>query len=75
MNNIKHYRKAAGITQAQIAERFGITSMAVSYWENPSPSNERVPDLAQSREIVAMINAAGVECTLDDVFPPKTVAA
>jgi transcriptional regulator with XRE-family HTH domain len=31
---LKECRKAKGITQKQVADYFGITKMAVSYWES-----------------------------------------
>lgn len=32
--NIRKYRKEAGLTQEQLAERFGVSFQAVSRWEN-----------------------------------------
>ena len=32
--HIAHYRKKAGLTQEQLAEKMGITAQAVSKWEN-----------------------------------------
>ncbi len=34
MNNLKAARKAAGLTQAEVAAQIGITQNAYSYWEN-----------------------------------------
>ena len=34
MNRLKDARKAVGMTQAEVAERIGITQNAYSYWEN-----------------------------------------
>lgn len=67
MNKIKQYRELAKLTQAQIAARLGVVPMAVSKYENGHTD----PDLHQSREIVAMFNECSIDCTLDDVFPPK----
>ena len=34
MNNLKSARKAAGMTQAEVAKIVGITQNGYSYWEN-----------------------------------------
>ena len=34
MNNLKTARKAAGLTQAEVAAQIGISQNAYSYWEN-----------------------------------------
>ena len=34
MNNLKTARKAAGLTQTEVAANIGITQNAYSYWEN-----------------------------------------
>ena len=44
---IRKYRKQAGLTQAQLADRLGITFQSVSSWEN----DEYLPDLTRLTEI------------------------
>lgn len=41
-NVIRKYRKSLGMTQEEVAERLGVTSPAVSKWEN----NTTVPDIS-----------------------------
>ena len=46
--NIRKYRKEAGLTQEQLAERFGVSFQAVSRWENGTtyPDIELLPAIA-----------------------------
>lgn len=45
---IKEKRKAAGLTQAQVAEYFGIRPPSVSEWESKNgPSKDKLPALAR----------------------------
>lgn len=45
---IKEKRKAAGLTQAQVADYFGIRPPSVSEWESKNgPSKEKLPALAR----------------------------
>ena len=48
--NIRKYRKEAGLTQEQLAERFGVSFQAVSRWENGTtyPDIELLPAIAES---------------------------
>ncbi len=47
--NIRKYRKEAGLTQEQLAERFGVSFQAVSRWENGTtyPDIELLPAIAE----------------------------
>lgn len=39
MVNLKAYRKRAGMTQQELAERVGVTPSAISHWETGSVTN------------------------------------
>ena len=67
MNRIAVVRERAGIKQRALIEVLGWTQTRVSNYE----AGRRVPGLAESRAIVRGLNALGVECSLDDVFPPE----
>ena len=46
--NIKHYRKISGYTQAEISQKLFVTQQAYSRWENGEvvPGGDRIEDLA-----------------------------
>lgn len=48
-DNIRKYRKEAGLTQEQLAERFSVSFQAVSRWENGTtyPDIELLPSIAE----------------------------
>lgn len=71
MNHIKRYRTEAGINQESLAEKIGMTQGGLSHFENGA----RKADLVMARKIVAALNEAGVQCSLDDVFPPEQSVA
>lgn len=56
--NLKSLRKAANLTQDQVARRLGITSQAISRWEN----NHTEPDMAACADLCLILG-----CTLDDL--------
>lgn len=81
MNSISEFRKKGDITQEVLASKMT---------ELKSPDDERVYtgyvvshfetgrtgfNLYRSRLIVSALNALGIECSLDDVFPPEEKAA
>ena len=70
MNLVKQFREKANITQAELGERCGFRAAQsrIALYE----SGGRTPSLHYSRKIVCALNEAGVECSLDDVFPPET---
>ncbi|GEM_PF-4959763 len=47
--NIRKYRKAAGLTQTQLADKLGITQYAITNYERgiSNPSAEKIPELAK----------------------------
>ncbi|HVC69719.1 MAG TPA: helix-turn-helix domain-containing protein [Acidimicrobiales bacterium] len=54
---IKHYRKEAGLTQAELAERVGLTREYLSRLEQSHESE-------QLRRILAVLRELGVRATL-----------
>lgn len=65
MNQIAAIRDQADISQSQLVKELGWSQQRVSNYE----AGTRTPGLAESRRIVAALNALGAKCTLDDVFP------
>ena len=57
--NLRKYRKKAGITQEELGEKLGVTFQTVSKWENM----KAVPD-ALFLPMIADI----FECSIDDLF-------
>lgn len=49
-SRIRHYRKAAGLTQAELGAKLGVTQGLVSRWENGDKSvpPERIEEIAQT---------------------------
>lgn len=68
MNLIAQYRKKENISQLALAQQIGWNQPRLANYE----SNLRTPSLEDSRRIVAALNALGVFCSLDEVFPPQT---
>lgn len=68
MNLISHYRKKANISQVALAQHLGWNQPRLANYE----SNLRTPSLEDSRLIVGALKSLGVNCSLDDVFPPQT---
>jgi len=67
MNRIAKLRQQHDITQTELATRLDWHQARLSNYEH----SRREPSLADCRAIVSALNAMGVECTLDDVFPPE----
>jgi len=67
MNRIKHYREKARLSQEELGKALEEekTQGAMAHYE----AGRRLPSLADCRDIVAVFNRHGVECSLDDVFP------
>lgn len=61
MANIKALRKAAGMTQEQLAERLGVGRTTVTMWETSDT-------LPQTRMLIALADALG--CTVEDLLKP-----
>lgn len=73
MNNIRAMRDKAGLTQAELSELcgWGVKQSRISNYEKGT----RLPSIKECRTIITALNGAGVECTLDDVFPPAQAAS
>ena len=56
--NLKSLRKAAGLTQLEVAKRLGLTDMAISRWEN----NHTEPNVEFCSKLCLILG-----CTLDDL--------
>ena len=65
MNQIKFYRKKAGLTQGGLAEKLGFEQSTISNYEN----GRRMPELDVCRSLVAVFCDLGIEIGLDDLFP------
>lgn len=53
-NNIKQLRQQKNLTQKQVAEKLGVSSQAVSKWEN----NVNTPDIALLPEIAELFGVS-----------------
>lgn len=51
--NIEFYRKRAGLTQAELAEKLNVDQSAVSHWEKGDwpPRRRLLPILAQALDV------------------------
>lgn len=67
MNRITELRQKHKIKQIDLADTLGWHQSRLSNYE----SGLRTPSLDVSRQIVKALRDFGVDCTLDDVFPPK----
>jgi len=67
MNFISKYRKKGGLSQQALAVQIGWGQSRLANYE----VNTRTPSLSDSRLIVSALNELGVQCSLDDVFPPN----
>ena len=61
-NNIKQLRRAAGLTQKELAGMLGISNVTLSNWETET----KIPLL---QNVVELAGLLGV--TLDDIYPMK----
>lgn len=76
MNRIEHYRKQTGLTQLQASKAAGWKHQSRwSSYERSGTPRGRVPDINDANVIVRVLNEHGIECTLNDVFPPSEIAA
>lgn len=66
-SNLKACREKVGLKQHELAQKLGSDQGRISHYEN----GRRKPDLETCRKLVAVLNEAGGEFTLDQVFPPS----
>lgn len=68
MSALAGYRKQAGLTQGELAEAAGLTQGAITHLES---GRTRSPEIATLRKIVRALGDRGVDCSVDDIFPPE----
>ena len=61
---IRKYRRQLGMTQAFIADKLGVSSRAISMWEN----GERKPDIIMLKKLTSILH-----CTADQLLEPIEV--
>lgn len=59
-NNLRSYRKAAGLTQFQLAQRCGTTYVSINRYE----AGVRIPKIIVARKIAQALN-----CQVEDIWP------
>lgn len=64
-NNLQFYRRKACLTREQLADASNTSKNMIGHYER----FERRPRLDGAQLIVRALNDAGIDCTLDDVFP------
>ena len=64
--SLKKYRLQAGLTQEALADAAKVSQGQITHHERGRRNNI---SLGQARQIVAALRRAGVDCSLDDVFP------
>ncbi|HAB4051759.1 TPA_asm: helix-turn-helix domain-containing protein [Salmonella enterica subsp. diarizonae] len=67
MNNLKKLRKEAGISQASLASFLEASQGAIAHYEK----GIRKPNVDIAKKIIEALNANGVSCTFEDVFPAQ----
>lgn len=65
MNNLQHYRKLAGLSQAQLAEKVGISPRTLQDYEQ-----DRKP-LEKAAAITVLNLARVLGCTVEDLIDKK----
>lgn len=72
---LREFRKKAGLSQVELADLVGWGGPAgqrrISYIET-SKAQVRLEDC---RQLVSALNTAGIDCTIDEVFPPADSAS
>ena len=71
MNLLSEYRKKAALTQAEFASQCGWSQSRIGHYE----AGRRSPSLEDAHVIVAKLQEKGVECSIEDVFPPVSVSS
>lgn len=68
MSVLAVYRKRAGLTQVELAAAANVTQGAITHIES---GRTKSPEIVTLRKIVSALNAHGVSCSVDDIFPPS----
>lgn len=61
MTALLEYRKKAGLTQAQLAEKLGVAQGAIANWE----AGDRKPNIVMLKKLSVILN-----CTADELLAP-----
>jgi len=64
---LAEYRKRANLTQGELALAAGLTQGAITHIESGRTSS---PEIITLRKIAAALIEHGVDCSVDDIFPP-----
>jgi putative transcriptional regulator len=64
MNSIRRIRKAAGLSQAQLAATLKVSQSAVSQYERGAIQ----PGIKQAKRLVALAADSGLSVSLDQVY-------
>ncbi len=68
MTGLVGLRKQAGVTQGELGLAAGLSQAAVSSIERGRSKTTSV-DIAQ--RLTRALNGLGVQCSIDDIFPPE----
>lgn len=68
MNNLKSYRKAAGLTQRELALLADCTAGAISHWE----SGRRQMTISTCRKLVNILRDHGLDTSMDQLACSST---
>lgn len=61
MTSLYKYRKKAGLTQKQLAEKLGVTQACIGMWE----TGNRKPDIVDLKKLARVLG-----CTADELLEP-----
>ena len=61
MTALYEYRKKAGLTQRELANRIGVTQVCITMWE----TGERKPDIIKLKKLAHILG-----CTTDELLEP-----
>ncbi|MGJ8680488.1 helix-turn-helix transcriptional regulator [Paraglaciecola sp.] len=69
MNRISQFRqkRTPKITQKELATKIGYQKARIANYER----DIRTPNITDCHSIVAGLNDLGVDCSVEEVFPPK----
>lgn len=61
MTAMREYRMKKGLTQAQLAEKIGVTASCITMWEN----GDRNPNMIALKKLAIVL-----DCTIDELLAP-----
>lgn len=62
MTELRKYRIEQGLTQAQLAEKIGVTASCITMWEN----GNRSPNISTLKKLAQIL-----DCTVDELIADK----